>query len=135
MTKHKRIYRPTKRHAGGSRSAYAVCECGWVATYPRTQAQAADAYRAHKRQAEAATPCPACGGAGGAQITRFWGRGPNECYPDYEDCPACDGRGEFDDPIEAAQAHALLEDEARTEAAWEAEYEAWEIAQHEAGNL
>lgn len=50
--KHARIPVATKRLTGGGRSAHAKCRCGWVAVWPRTQAEAADAYRAHKRQAD-----------------------------------------------------------------------------------
>lgn len=49
MHEHARIYVRTRRLAGGERLCYAKCRCGWVATWPRTQDQARDAYRGHLR--------------------------------------------------------------------------------------
>lgn len=48
---HAKIKTPTQKLAAGGRAVTAKCRCGWTAMWPRTQREAADAYRAHRKAA------------------------------------------------------------------------------------
>lgn len=69
--------------------------------------------------------CPICEGQGGSQVTVFYGRGPNECYPDAEECGACDGVGTLPTQTDADHIEAIEEDAIRQENKWLAEEEAY----------
>lgn len=64
--------------------------------------------------------CPACGGAGGERRVVYWDRSdPNACYPDDEECGACEGEGR----VTEKRAEEIRDDMDREEAAMESSYE------------
>lgn len=64
--------------------------------------------------------CPACQGAGGAQRIVYWDRSdPNACYPDFDECGACEGEG----IVPPEKAEEIEADLARQETAMEASFE------------